>query len=48
MKTKKNLKIIGLSHKYKNGRSIKNFNLDRYSYNHSISDESKFIFIRES
>jgi len=28
--------------------NIKNFNLDRYSYNHSISDESKFIFIRES
>ena len=28
MKIKKNLKIIGLSHKYKNGRSIKNFNLE--------------------
>ena len=27
---------------------IKNFNLDRYSYNPSISDESKFIFTRES
>jgi len=27
---------------------IKNFNLDRYSYNPSISDESKLIFTRES
>ena len=28
--------------------NIKNFDLDRYSYNPSISDESKFIFTRES
>ena len=28
MKIKNNLKIIGLSHKYKNGKSIKNFNLE--------------------
>ncbi len=28
MKMKKNLKIIDLSHKYKNGKSIKNFNLE--------------------
>ena len=27
---------------------IKNFDLDRYSYNPSMSDESKFIFTRES
>ena len=28
--------------------NIKNFDLDRYSYNTSISDESNFIFTRES
>ena len=28
--------------------NIKNFDLDRYSYNPSTSDESKFIFTRES
>jgi len=28
--------------------NIKNFDLDRYSYNPSMSDESKFIFTRES
>ena len=28
--------------------NIKNFDLDRYSYNPSISDEGKFIFTRES
>jgi cytoplasmic iron level regulating protein YaaA (DUF328/UPF0246 family) len=28
--------------------NIKNFDLDRYSYNPSMSDENKFIFTRES